>query len=397
MSRTALLLLATLLAVPSVFAAEHVTFEQLKGILTSSANSKDDKVAAHLYGLVLTERLSVKDLAVLDSQLPGPKSRQALAALADEAEFLDLPSAEILNQPAPSVDLQRATIGKSITFAEAMMQRLPNFFARRDTTQFEDSPPTLQSTGDSQSGNLSAYQPLHPFGQSTETVLYRKGKEFAQNKTGQQGGSNPVTSGMITYGEFGPILSVLYGDLPKGNLRWSYWEQSKVGREAVFRFDVHKADSHYLVRFCCISGKVFQAFPAYHGEITIDPKDGTILRVTLIADMAQNDPIRKSELLVEYGPVELGGKKYFCPLRSISVARAPMQEVQQVDAAVLNNGVTFDHIRGEVTNAPLQTMLNETTFDNYHLFRADVQILTDDDSKGGSTPNAPTNDSHIPR
>lgn len=74
-----------------------------------------------------------------------------------------------------------------------------------------------------------------------------------------------------------------------------------------------------------------------------------------------------------------------------------MQEVQQVDAAVLNNGVTFDHIRGEVTNAPLQTMLNETTFDNYHLFRADVQILTDDDSKGGSTPNAPTNDSHIPR
>lgn len=199
-----------------------------------------------------------------------------------------------------------------------------------------------------------------------------------------------MTSGMITYGEFGPILSVVYGDLPKGNLRWSHWEQRKAGRDAVFRFDVHKADSHYLVRFCCISGKVFQVFPAYHGEITIDPTDGTILRVTLIADMTPIDPVTKSELLVEYGPVTLGGKQYFCPVRSISVAKAPMQETQRVDAAVLSNGITFSHIRGEMTDAPLQTMLNETTFDNYHLFRADVQILTNDKSGSLTTQNTPT-------
>ena len=39
--------------------------------------------------------------------------------------------------------------------------------------------------------------------------------------------------------------------------------------------------------------------------------------------------------------------------------------------------------------APLQTLLNETTFDNYHLFRADAQILTAGNSTGGSIPSAP--------
>jgi len=39
--------------------------------------------------------------------------------------------------------------------------------------------------------------------------------------------------------------------------------------------------------------------------------------------------------------------------------------------------------------APLQTMLNETTFDNYHLFRADVQVLSAGNSGDGSISNAP--------
>lgn len=69
-------------------------------------------------------------------------------------------------------------------------------------------------------------------------------------------------------------------------MRWGYSEHGKTGLETVFRFNVAKRDSHYLVRYCCIMGQIFQQFPAYHGEITIDPSKGTILRLTLIADMA---------------------------------------------------------------------------------------------------------------
>ncbi len=183
----------------------------------------------------------------------------------------------------------------------------------------------------------------------------------------------------------------MYGDLPKGNLRWSHWEQGETDLKSVFRFDVPKAASHYQVEFCCIRGRlIFQEFSAYHGELTIDPSNGTILRMTLIADLEKGAEIAEADLMVEYGPVELGGKRYFCPVRSVSVSRAPgefnriapeHQRILSMDQATTANET------GE--GAPLQTLLNETTFDNYHLFRADAQILTAGNSPGGSISSAP--------
>jgi hypothetical protein len=79
---------------------------------------------------------------------------------------------------------------------------------------------------------------------------------------------------------------------------------------------VPKAASHYQVEFCCIRGLLVQGFRAYHGELTLNPANGTILRMTLIADLEKGAEIAEAELMVEYGPVELGGKKYFCPVRS---------------------------------------------------------------------------------
>ena len=87
--------------------------------------------------------------------------------------------------------------------------------------------------------------------------------------------------------------------------------------------------------------------------------------------------------MVEYRPVELGGKKYFCPVRSISVSRAPGEIVRIAPdrARILSmDQATSTNETGE--GAPLQTMLNETTFDNYHLFRADAQILSAGNSDG---------------
>lgn len=394
-----IVLLVLLAAVPA-FAAKNVTVEQLNHEIASLNKEKDAKVAEHLYDLQLTQRLSSKKLAAFEAALPGPKSRRALVALADQAEFLDPPPEEIPDKPAPSVAQQRAIIAKSISYAEATLQRLPNLFASRNTIHYEDSPPAMRATGDTQSGNLSPYQPLHPVGQSTVTVLYRKGKEIVQKKAEKQSGSATLTGGLITYGEFGPILSVLYGDLPKGNLRWGHWERGKTGLVAVFRFDVHKADSHYLVRYCCISGQVFKEFPAYHGEITINPSKGTILRVTLVAEMPKHNPMTKAEFMLEYGPVELGGKKYICPKKSISVSRAPMQGRERVGGGVYFNGKVTANIMGRVggsqVGGAMQTMLNQTTFDHYHLFRGEVKILSKGSSEAGSTGNAPADASHTP-
>jgi len=387
MRSTTLTLLLSLLLAAQAHAGKSVTVEQLSGEVGSLGRQSDSKAAQKLRDLQLTERLSAKKLAAFEAALPGPDSRRSLAALADQAEFLDPPPAEIPNQPAPSVAQQRDIIAKSIDYVQATLHRMPNLFANRDTIRFEDIPPGLR---DESTDTIVPYQPLHPVSRSVETVHYQDGQEFIQNQAAQRDGSNPVATGMMTYGEFGPIFPVVYGDLPKGNLRWSHWEQGETGLESVFRFDVPKAASHYQVEFCCVRRLLFQESSAYHGELTVDPANGTILRMTLIADLEKRAQIAEADLMVEYGQVELGGRKYFCPVRSISVSRAPgeVERIAPVHAQILSlDQATSTNQAGE--GAPLQTMLNETTFDNYHLFRADAQILSASNSGAESLPNAP--------
>ncbi len=395
MRKAVLILFVALLAAPAAFAAKRVTVAQLSHLIESSSKKKDSKVASRLNNLQLTQRLSAKKLAAFEAALPGPESRRALVALADQALFLDPPPEEIPNQPAPSLAQQRAIIAKSVDYAAATLHRFPNLFARRDTIRYEDMPPGVHAA---YVNALLPFKPLHPVSRSIATVLYRDGQEIVQKSADQQGGSPSASTGLTTHGEFGPIFSVVYGDLPKSNLKWSHWERGPEGLEAVFSFAVPKASSHYQVEFCCISGRIFQEFSAYHGELSVDPSTGTILRLVLIADLGKNDPIAKAQLMVQYGPVELGGKTYFCPVKSVSISVAPVQPPHQAGAPFTVNESPM-YMRGApvVVNsvgsrpdAPLQTMLNETVFDQYHLFRGDVEILTTNKSKAGG-PTAPAN------
>ena len=387
MRSTTLLLLLSLQVAVLAQAVKRVTVEQLSGAIGSLGKQSDAKAAQRLYDQQLTERLNARKLAAFEAMLPGPASRRALITLADQAEFFDPPPAEIPNQPPPSVAQQRAMIAKSIDYVGAMLKRLPNLYANRDTIRFEDVPPGLR---DESTDTIVPYQPLHPISRATETVLYRDGQELIQKQAAQPGGSNPIATGLLTAGEFGSIFPVVYGDLPKGNLRWSHWAEAGTGLGAAFRFDVPKAASHYQVGFCCMRSQIVQEFRAYHGELTLDPASGTILRMTLIADPETRAEIAEAELMVEYGPVELGGTKYFCPVRSISVSRAP-GEIERIKSP--NHRIVplaqANATNGAADGAPLQTMLNEVTFDNYHLFRSDAQILTADNSEGGSIPYAP--------
>lgn len=402
MRKAIFLPLLVLLTVSPAF-AKKVTVDQLSREIASSHKKSDSKTASHLYDLQLTERLNAQKLTALEAALPGPKSRRALVALADQAAFLDPPPAEIPNRPAPTFDQQRQIMAKTVDYAAATLHQLPDLFARRDTIRYEDSPAGLQVVNaQSASGTFVPYQPLHPVSRSIVTVLYRDGREVVQNNASAQ---NSPTAGLTTVGEFGPIFSVVFGDLPKGKLDWSHWEQGAAGPVAVFRFEVPKADSHYRVGFCCIAGNFFQQFSAYHGELTVNPSDGTILRLALIADLTKSDPLAKADLMVEYGPVQLGGKTYFCPVKSISVSVAPMQGTQQGGAPVnLNQTPMYMHGNSTVVNnnggvrsdVPLQTMVNEVVFDQYHLFRADVKILAAGNSPPASAPGAPASPSIAP-
>lgn len=42
----------------------------------------------------------------------------------------------------------------------------------------------------------------------------------------------------------------------------------------------------------------------------------------LAADLKSTTPVFRSDIMIEYGSVEIGGNTYICPVRSVSILRA---------------------------------------------------------------------------
>jgi VWFA-related protein len=345
---------------------ERITVQQLEQVLAVAHGQPDAEIAQQLSWLELSERLSTTWLSTWQAQLPGPESQRALMALADASEFLDLPVSEISAKAAPDAAEQRRIIALALHYLINTIPQLPNFFATRVTTSFQDAPQTIISP---------YYEPLHPVHTSSDTVLYQDGREVVDS-AGQKGKQSGAEAPLTTLGVFGPILGRVLVD-GAGTLAWSHWEQGAAGPEAVLRCTVLKAKSHYEVSYCCIPGKgrkpVFQQFPGYHGEMAIDPVDGTILRVTLQADLKTRGPVVQADIMVEYGSMEIGGKTYICPLRSISL-QMDSQPTAITDDDRQN---AQDDLLQALLNAPetVQTSLNHVVFEQYHLFRSHARVL----------------------
>jgi hypothetical protein len=87
------------------------------------------------------------------------------------------------------------------------------------------------------------------------------------------------------------------------------------------------------------------------------------MRLTLVADLRSGDPVIKADLMVEYGLVELGGKTYICPVKSVALSLDHIIYRTAISAAAAALG------------AP-QLRVNDELFKQYHLFRADAHILS---------------------
>lgn len=361
---------------------KRVTVGQLDTFLdTRSMTSKDADVAHQLYNHELTERLSAPRLSRLEKQLPGPKSRQALMAVADQSAFLDLPPAEIPAKAPPDIRTQQEMIALTIDYVSKTMHQLPNFFATRITTSFQDmpwqndifsrEPSWLDETGIQATDDRRA-RLLHQVGRYKATVRYLGGQEEA---TTGAFGSEPGPYGLTTEGEFGSILRMVALDGAQGKFAWSRWEQGASGLEAVYRFVIPAEASHYQLRCFCIdrhthSFDSYRQLSAYHGEIAIDPSKGTVLRLTVQADTTPTDVYVEAAIVVEYGQIEIGGKNYICPARSAAVSLGwlvcPEKEQKRHDLKPFR--------RSEY--GPLQTMVNDVVFTQYHLFSARSRILS---------------------
>ncbi len=370
----------------SCLAARNITVEQLEELLTEAGAKPDAKIAQQLSELELTERLSTAKMSHLDSELPGAQSRRALVILADMAAFRSLPVSEIPSIAPPDLAAQRKMLAKTVNYAEKTVSSLPNFFATRETTRFENSP-----QGHLAGTSLIPYQPLHAVGTSTVSVLYRDGREVVDTGATRSKKSESTPQGLSTRGVFGPILGTVLVDAAQGKLGWSHWEQATAVPVAVFRYSIPKEKSHYQVEFCCVRGGnargLFQEFSGYHGYLAVDPTTGAILRLTIEADLRPSDPILRSDTAVEYGPVEISGNSYICPTKSVSILVSP--PLDRYGFAIARNDANFTDKEGSTLAESVQIWLNDAVFDKYHVFRADTRLVAgSSESLGTAQPSA---------
>jgi VWFA-related protein len=375
--RTLAVLLTLAGCVLPAFGAKRATVAELAQMLAADHGRPDAEVAQQLSNLELSERLSGDRFAGFEAGLPGEKARQALMMLADPSAFLDLPAAEIPPTPTPDLESQRKILALTVNYVGQTVHQLPNFFATRKTTSFEDTPAVQRPGAISAEGmnSATAYQPLHLVDNSSATVLYRDGHEVVERVADTDKKQEPAVRTLTTSGVFGPILSTVLVDAARSTLTWSHWEQGLSGLEAVFRYAVPKESSHYTVSYeslptnplggtCSTRTQNFSQIVAYHGEMALDPASGTILRLVLVADMKPDNFTIKSGIVVEYGPVEIGGRTYFGPVKSVSSTLAHALVVLRGDCPGLE------------MNQALKTSLNDVRFEDYHVFRADARVLT---------------------
>lgn len=351
-------------------AVKGVSVAQLEETLGASHAEGDGDLAQRLSTLELTERMSTSQLARLSMALPGEKSRLALMLLADRSAFLDPPAGEIPPDPTPDAGTTRQMLVHIVNYVNTTLRQLPNLIASREITSFEDRP--AEDVLDANGVVGFSYEPLHYVGKSVNDVTFRDRKEFVEDAPRKD--RHGQVGGLVTKGEFGPILSIVVGDALKGKIVWGRWERAASGNVAVFRYTVPEDKSNYRVQFCCVPGgqdessgqtqmRIFDAQASYHGEITFNPNDGSILRMTLQADMPSTGLVPSAGIAIDYGMVEIAGRQVICPTRSVSSLQAHTAQQQGMASQAIYHGAT-------------KTFLNDIVFDHYRRFGSESRILT---------------------
>jgi hypothetical protein len=365
MLKFAVFISLTIMALP-VFASKRVSIKQFERGFTDAKTMSDSEQARWILGFELTERVNAARLARWSEKATGDQSRRALAVLADSATFQNLPQEDVSKSSALDDDGQQKLIALAREYIDSTLSKLPNFFAIEIVSTYEDTPPFRDGL------SFTAYEPMHYTDSWSATVLYRNGKEVMETRKGIQVLDQDQTAsaavGLLSSGEFGPVLHTVLSDAQSGNLVWNHWETLRNSTIAVFHYEVPRIKSHYKVKVI-IPGhsKPFQVQPGYHGEIGIDASTGTILRLTLQADMSHDDPLTQADLMVEYGPIEIGAKTYICPTKSV----ARVMAYQQISPA--GKVIELDDRRND--NA-LQTVVNDISFGHYQVLRSEAKILT---------------------
>jgi hypothetical protein len=255
---------------------------------------------------------------------------------------------------------------------------MPNFTALRSTTEFElttqaqmDAQYSMTRSNRPRQTKRITYHVLGPakvdglpdaelfwIGSLAQVVTSRGGIEVVDTPSGDVGQSDQTSFNLTSTGEFGQMLAVVLVDAYRSKITWDRWEQGSSGPLAIFRYAVPKENSRFAVGFT----KDNQApeYPAYKGEIAIEPASGSILRITIVANGSGPGFVNETSIMVEFGPIQIAGTNYICPVRGVAIARF------------------FDPLKYQKKDpppTPIHTSINDVSFTDFHVFRSESRIL----------------------
>jgi hypothetical protein len=319
----------------------------------------------------LTERLLSNRRSALLSLLKSDRERQALMALADLSEFEPLPPGEILAEPFPGREDSRAILNRAFDYLAQSTHMLPDFFATRTEVEYQE--PKIR---DKDSCNIpTTEQRLRVSTTTRGTVLYRNGAEVIEaEKSRRKRLINVRDHALNTRGTFGPALALVLSAAsnPQSSITWSRWEKSDHGSLAVFHFLIPATVPTFEVSYCCLpvgnGTTLYHNKAGYLGEFAVDPSTGAIMRLVIEADLDEDRdpraPLVRSQLMIEYATVLIGGKQYVSPRRSVSISRGRTLKLE------------YRYSLNFLAYGPYETLLNEFTFTGYHKFGSESRILT---------------------
>lgn len=169
-----------------------------------------------------------------------------------------------------------------------------------------------------------------------ETIRYSRGRELHElvsvnNKPAKQ--LKTIAGQSISSGEFGPDINMIVGRRSSGvDLQWDHQELFHSKRAVVLRYSVGPDQTHFIVAYCCelLPGKrpVQQQYESpIRGFIYVDSSDGTILRITIRAiDLPLSFRVRESNTVIDYGPINIGGRTFILPIKAGNYIRGGPQK-----------------------------------------------------------------------
>jgi len=427
-TRKSVLMALLALAVLPSGATRHLTVEQLEKTLASSVakHRADAEMMKEFGDFDLTERLTDATRNRITTSLHlGPQTTLALQLMADESAALEPPPTEIPKDAAPDAAAQKHILEMANRYVTQTLPHLPDFLATRTTYTFNDTAQILKVN------EWPVHVGLHLIDKTSHEFTYLtdqgmqslpapqavNAKASAEagdgskatgsgSKAMAQGGAVAVQSskgstpvrgqerGLQSFGEFGPLLGIVFVDTQKRAPSFDHWEQTPGGEVAVYHYSVPKSESHYIINYCCedenlktsargggrrggggrgAAGEIatgdqipLHMVPGYHGSLFIEPATGVIRRLTVVAELGDGT-VSRADTVIEYGQVVIGDRKFVCPLRSMNIWMGPAESGQPASELPINVPQSL---------LPKGTLyVNETSFTDYHRLGSEMRII----------------------